>query len=269
MLRRFDFARPRAVVAWTVLFGALAGLVAATYYTIAAEPLIDDAILIEEEMEHLAGAGHEHGEDEQVSRSTQSGVGLFGAYALTGAALGLLMAVSALALRGDWLTPLRRFAIAGVILAGAIHVAPWLKYPPNPPAVGDEDTVGERTLTYLVLILLIGVVLAATARLSGQLRRVGWDDAARTATVALAGAVAVAAVLVAMPANTTEISAEFSEAALALEMSPASLVWRFRTASLIGDLLLWGVLAVGAGFAFSPSPAKAEVPSTSASTAPA
>lgn len=260
MLNRFDFSRPRAVLGWTVLLGVVAGLVAASYFSVAAEPVIDDAIAIEDAVAATEDAGDGHHEDDaQVSRGTQRGVGLFGAYALTGAALGLLLAVAAMALRGSWLTPFRRFLTAGVILAGAIHLAPWLKYPPNPPAVGDEGTVTERTVAYLLLIALTVLVLAGAAHLSSRLRRAGWEDPARIAGVALVAAVGVAVVLIAMPTNTVEISSEFSEAALTEGMSPASVVWRFRTVSLVGDLLLWGVLTMAAAFAFSPSKAPATV----------
>jgi hypothetical protein len=251
-------ARPRAVLGWTILFGVLAGLLAAGYHSIASEPAIDEAIAIEEEMA-AADEGHHHDEDEQVSRETQSGVGLFGGYALIGAALGLLLAVTTMALRGSWLTPLHRFLISGTILAGAVHVAPWFKYPPNPPAVGDENTVGNRTFNYLLLILLTGIVLAGAAHLSSRLRNAGWDNAARTAAVAAVGVVGIAVVMIALPANSTEIPAEV----------PASLVWRFRTAALIGDLLLWGALTIAAGFAFSPSPATAPAAATDPSDAPA
>lgn len=251
MLHRMDVTRPRSVVGWTVLLGALAGLIVAVYHTVAAEPAIDEAIAIEEagaaaggDSQHAhnagdtaTGDGHSHGdgEDEQVSRGTQRGVGLFAAFALTGAAFGLLLAVAALALRGSWLTPFSRFLIAGGVLAGAQAIAPWLKYPPNPPAVGDPGTAGERQLTYWLLVALAGVILAGVAHLSGRLRHAGWEDSRRTAAVALAAMLAMGLLLVVMPASTATIPAEM----------PASLIWRFRTASLVGNLLLWGLLTVG------------------------
>ena len=37
-----------------------------------------------------------------------------------------------------------------------------MKYPPNPPAVGQSDTIGMRTEWYLVMVL-ISVVLAIAA----------------------------------------------------------------------------------------------------------
>ena len=61
--------------------------------------------------------------------------------------------------------------MSGAILAGAVTVAPWLKYPPNPPAVGDPDTVGERERLYVLMIVLAALALAGLAHLSARLRR--------------------------------------------------------------------------------------------------
>lgn len=259
MVHRIDVTRPRSVVGWTMLLGAVAGLIVAVYHTVAAEPAIDEAIAIEE-----AGAASHHagdpddpdeaeaGEDdgEQVSRTTQRGIGLFAAFALTGAAFGLLLAAAALSLRGPWLTPFTRFLIAGGVLAGAQTVVPWFKYPPNPPAVGDPDTAGQRQLTYWLLVVLAGVILAGAAHLSARLRQAGWEDSRRIAAVALAATLTVGILLVAMPASTATIPPEM----------PASLIWRFRTASLLGNLLLWGLLTLAAAWACAESTRRSPVP---------
>ena len=89
-----------------------------------------------------------------MSRSVQKGVGLFAAYAVSGAAFGLLFAVVFWALRRSRPDPFRRALVAGAVLAGALTVAPWLKYPPNPPAVGDPDTLAKRQLLYVSVICL-------------------------------------------------------------------------------------------------------------------
>ena len=57
------------------------------------------------------------------------------------------MAVGFWVMRGGQPDPFRRALVAGAVLAGAITVAPWLKYPPNPPAVGDPDTLAKRTIS--------------------------------------------------------------------------------------------------------------------------
>jgi predicted cobalt transporter CbtA len=242
-LPRPRFDRPRSIVAWAALCGIAAGLVAATYFSFAGEPAIDDAIAIEEEMARADAAsdagGHDAGEDDGVtiSRSTQRGAGLFGAYTVIGTAFGVLLGLAALTLQGDWLDPFRRVAVAGSILAGAVTVVPWFKYPPNPPAVGDPATADERQRWYLILIALTGLVLAGAAHLSARLRRAGWSPARRLALVGTTAALVLGGVLLALPSNDDPIPAAM----------PTKLIWRFRTASLTGNLILWSLLVVGFG----------------------
>jgi predicted cobalt transporter CbtA len=245
VLKRFDPARPRSVVLWAVATGLLAGLAVAGYHTLVSEPLIDDAIAIEEAREAgQPGAGADHGDDAadggtaQVSRSDQRGAGLFGGYALLGAASGLVLSVVALSLRGRWLDPFQRVLLSAAILATATTAAPWLKYPPNPPGVGDPGTAGERQRLYWLLMILGGLLLAGAAHLSGRWRERGWPRSRRVVTIAAGLGVSLAVVLVALPANPDTIPADI----------PAGLLWRFRVASLGGNLLLWGLLALGFGW---------------------
>ncbi|KPC89695.1 membrane protein, partial [Streptomyces sp. NRRL F-6602] len=55
-------------------------------------------------------------------------------------------------------------ALGGLI---AVYVVPFLKYPANPPAVGDGDTIGKRTALFFLLVLL-SVLLAVGAVLLGR-----------------------------------------------------------------------------------------------------
>jgi predicted cobalt transporter CbtA len=234
---RIDLTRPRAVVGWAVLAGLVAGLLAATYFRIAGEPLIDEAIAIEEATAAEAPpTEEEHADDSvEISRSTQRGAGLFGAYAIIGMVFGLLLSVAALSLRGRWLVPFRRVLLAGGILATSLTVVPWFKYPPNPPAVGDPDTASRRQLLYWLLVVITGLLLAGAAHLSARLRRAQWDDVRRGVVVVTGVVIGLAVLLAVLPANTDAIP----------EAVPASLIWRFRVASLAGNLLLWSLLTVG------------------------
>lgn len=252
MSKHLDFARPRTVVGWAVLAGVVAGLCAAGYHSIVSEPLVDEAIAIEDATAAATAdsadsaadadsghpAGDEHADDSvEVSRSTQRGAGLFAAYGMLGAAYALILAVAALSLRGAWLEPFRRVLVAGTILTGALTVVPWFKYPPNPPAVGDPSTAAERQRLYWLLVVLAGVVLAGAAHLSGRLRTARWDDARRIAAVGVATVLVLGVVLAVLPPNSDPIPTAV----------PATLIWRFRVASLTGNLLLWGLLTVGFG----------------------
>ncbi|MDQ1514220.1 MAG: hypothetical protein QOE80_50, partial [Actinomycetota bacterium] len=181
------------------------------------------------------------------SRHQQKGFGRFAAYGLGGGAYGVLFGIAFLALRrppgpaGPGASrpedAFRRAVRAGALMAGAFTVMPFLKYPPNPPGVGDPATLAERQWRYLALIFLALVVLAGAARLSGRLRERGWLDDERLVAVGLAVVVTLGLVCAALP--------PFSDAVDV----PANLLWRFRIASLGGNLLLWTVLAVGFGAA--------------------
>jgi predicted cobalt transporter CbtA len=241
MWKRFDPARPLAVIVAAVLAGVVAGLVASVLLTFTAEPVIDRAVALENHR-HAVAAPNEATEPELVSRSAQKGAGRFAAYGLAGGAYGVLFGIAFLALRrrrpgADHTGAFGRAVLAGALMAGALTVMPFLKYPPNPPGVGDPATLAERQWKYLALIFLSLIVLAGAARLSGRLRGRGWLDDQRLVAVAVAVVVPLGLVCAALPPFSDPVDV------------PANLLWRFRIASLGGNLLLWGVLTVGFGAA--------------------
>ena len=231
MLRRFDPARLRSVIAVALIVGLLAGLASALLLTAIGEPLVRDAITIESARE----AGSPSSEPELVSRSVQSGVGLFAGMGASGAAFGLLFALAFWGLRSAQPLPFRRSLWAGAILFGSITLAPWLKYPPNPPAVGDPDTLGRRQGLYVSLVALSLAIGLIGAGLSGWLRRRGWREHRRVAAITASATLAFGIALVLLPAAPDPVDA------------PATLIWRFRLASLGGNALLWGALSIGFG----------------------
>jgi hypothetical protein len=237
MLARFDFTRPRTIVVAAVLIGALSGLAGAVFHSVATEPRIDEAIALEEAAAAAApadpSAGHSDGDEVSVSRNDQKGAGLFAAFALTGAAFGLFLGITSLSLRTTTGGPFRRVWVSGAVLAGAITVAPWLKYPPNPPAVGDPDTVGERERLYVLMIVLAALLLAGLAHLSARLRTAAWPDDRRIGALVAVGAVAFGALFALLPASPDAVGV------------PANLVWQFRLNSLTGNLLVWTLLTLG------------------------
>ncbi len=220
--------------------GMLAGLLAGAFAFVFGEPLVQDAIDIENAASGHASVGFvalpAHVSDWVVSRPQQRG-GLFLATALYGAAVGGLYAIAFAALRGrgaprsDWQLATR--------LAGAIFVAmvlvPFLKYPANPPAVGDPDTIGARTEYFLVM--LVGSLLAMLAAV-----RVWWSIGGRPAPWTrplLAGAtfIAVAGGLALALPGVQEIPKDF----------PAPLIWEFRVSALGTQAVLWAALGIAFG----------------------
>lgn len=268
MWKRFDPARPLGVIIGAVVAGLLAGLVASVLLTFTAEPVIGRAIALEESRHaaepHGPGAAEE---PEIVSRSDQKWFGRFAAYSLGGGAYGVLFGIVFLGLRrrSGSAAPsdaFRRALLAGAFMAGAFTIMPFIKYPPNPPAVGDPATLSERQWKYLALIFLSVVVFALAARLSTYLREREWTDDERLIAVGLATAVPLGIVCAALPPFHDPIEV------------PANLLWRFRIASLGGNLLLWSVLTVTFGAAAvrrerELSGADAGVPATASALRPA
>ncbi|WP_301128284.1 CbtA family protein [Streptomyces cacaoi] len=206
--------------------GMLAGLGAGVFALLVAfflgEPGVEDAIAFEE-----AGA-HEHGA-ELVSRTAQSTGGLATGVLAFGVAFGgiaALVCCFALGRAGRFAPRTTALLVSGAALL-CVYLVPFLKYPANPPAVGDPGTIGKRTALYF-LMMLLGVVLAVAAVLCGRrlVPRLGtWY-----ATVA-AGAFFVLAVGLAcafLPA-VDEVPEGF----------PADLLWRFRVAALAIQLTFW------------------------------
>ncbi|MFG2050477.1 CbtA family protein [Micromonospora sp. NPDC048935] len=217
------------VLARGLLAGLIAGLLAGAFAYVAGEPRVEAAIAIEEAATHAepATGGHDH-EDALVSRAGQRG-GLFLATGLFGAAMGGLLATAYVLLsrrRQSYDDGRSGLLLAGAALLGAVFV-PFLKYPANPPAVGDPATINQRTVTYLLM-----VVLGLVAVWAGTLgyRAVGNQAPAWQRAGAAAGGFLLVSVVsyVVMP-SFQEVPADF----------PATLLWDFRLASLGTQVVLW------------------------------
>jgi predicted cobalt transporter CbtA len=225
----------RAVISRALVAGLAVGLLLAGYTFFVVEPVIDEAIALEEQL----AADHDHDEDDALfTRSEQVGGGL---------AAGLVYAVVLAAVFGTVLAAVRHRLPGGsdlirsVWLAGVAFVCvalvPALKYPANPPAVGDPDTVGERTVQWLVLVALSLVLAWALTNLSGSLRG-RLDDPTRVLAVTGLTIVSYGFLLVVLPGTAVDIDPRV----------PAALVWDFRIRSLGGLALLWAGLGIGLGW---------------------
>ena len=129
----------------------------------------------------------------------------------------------------------RSLALALATVAFAvIAVVPALKYPPNPPAVGQPDTIQLRTAAYFAMlaasIVAAGLALRVRTILSVRLR------AFDAALAAVASFVVVIAIAQALLPHVDEVPEDF----------PAQLLWKFRLASLGVQALLW--LTIGLSF---------------------
>ncbi len=177
------------------------------------------------------------GGDEMFSRGTQQ-IGGMVAAVLYGAALGAVFTVAYAAVRhrlraaDDWRASVA-LAAAGF---AAVFLLPFLKYPANPPAVGDPDTIGKRTALYLVAVAWSLVATWGGWRAWRALvaRGVAVPQAV-PAALAVWVALAVAG-LVALPSNPDAVEA------------PATLIWQFRLATVAGATAFWSVMGLVFGW---------------------
>jgi predicted cobalt transporter CbtA len=220
--------------------GLLAGLLAGLFAFIFGEPTVDRAIQLEEaaaadQHEEEVAGGHSHeGEEEVFSRSTQK-VGLFFATGLSGVLVGGIFGMAyayfggRLASGSEWG---RSLSLAGTIFVGAFLI-PFLKYPANPPTVGDPVTIGSRTAAYFTMVTLSLLVVLGAWYATRTLRERGGVDAPfRQLAVGLGVIVAVGVLFLVLPAGPDP--GKF----------PAGLLWDFRLSSLGTQLVLWAGIGV-------------------------
>lgn len=237
---------PRTFLIYGLIAGLLAGLVAFGAAVVYGEPPIDDAIAIEEAAEDTdhshdetaaaedEAADHSHGDEEGVTRGQQAGPGLATATLLMGAVFGGLVGVlSAFAVgRLGTLLPAASTAVVGSLAFVSFAVVPWVKFPPNPPAVGDGDTIGERTALYFGFVALsIAFVVIAVV-----VARKLLDRQPAVIAVAAGGALFVVLILTTghiFPAI-DEVPADFDP----------NVLFSFRVGALATQTALWGTLTV-------------------------
>ncbi|MEJ8638127.1 CbtA family protein [Streptomyces sp. NPDC006475] len=222
----------RALLVRGMLAGLVAGAVAMAVAYFLGEGPVDSAIAFEE------SHSHEHGGEELVTRAMQSTAGLATGVLVFGVAVGGIAALAYCVALGR----IGRFgprATAALLALGAllsVYVVPYLKYPPNPPAVGDPDTIGQRTSLYFLMVLLSVLLSVAAVILGKRLApRLGnWN-----ATIAAGGAFVVAVGLAyAFLPSFNEVPKGF----------PATVVWEFRLATLAIQATLWTVFGLVFGF---------------------
>ncbi|MGV9677876.1 CbtA family protein [Nocardia sp. NPDC003482] len=255
----------KRIIGLGVLFGALGGLLAFLFARVLAEPIIDRAIDYEEarghaeaELDRAAGHSVPHVHDAELfTRSVQANTGLGFGVIVFGAAMGALFAVVyALAVgRVGRLAPrpLALLVAGGMFLV--VYAVPFLKYPANPPSVGNADTIEERTGLYLGTVVLTAVLLFAAIWLGRKLsaRWGAWSAtvAAGAAFVVVTGiALALLPALGDLSANAatgTETPQPLTDPTgrIVFPGFPADDLYHFRVYSLAAQAILWTVIGVG------------------------
>jgi len=221
----------------TVLFlaivlvsGALAGTIHGIANLAIVEPYLDEAIGIENQ--NLFDSGEEEDTPQfwveyDAYRDWQKGGQVLAGAVLgtsIGALFGIVYAFSRNVLpQGN---DLKKTLILAGVMWFTIYFIPFLKYPANPPTVGDGETVVLRAILYLSFIAISGFGAVGFYQLSKKIK-------SKSKIIPVVGyGIFIAIVFALMPPNPDEVNA------------PMDLVNGFRAMSVVAVSVFWVSVAV-------------------------
>ena len=219
-----------AFILITLVSGAIAGTMFGLINQILVEPYIDQAIAIE--VQNTVASGESVDVDELVQYRLWQKGGEIVAGTILGTSISALFGIVYIYSRDS--LPGSNNKKKGLILAGimffVIFLIPALKYPANPPAVGDPETIEYRESLYTTMLVISGFAASGVAilyRSLGQTRR-----ESRKIIVPTVYAVIIALAFVVLPANPDEITIS------------SNLLMNFRIVSAITMGIFWGSLGI-------------------------
>ena len=215
----------------TLLSGAIAGTILGLINQVIVEPFVDQAIDIEKQ--NMISRGEDVDRQELNSyRLWQKGGGTVAGTVLgtsIGALFGLVFAFARNSLPGS------NEKKKGIILAGimffVLFLVPALKYPANPPAVGDPETIVYRQSLYIGILAISGFSALGVALLY---RNIGAIESKKI-IIPLTYAAIIAIAFLILPPNPDEITIS------------TDLLMDFRIASTLTMGIFWGILGIVLG----------------------
>lgn len=223
-------------IAIILLAGAIAGTILGILNQVIVEPYIEQAIALENEK-----AAAEEGKiinpvEFDNYRIWQRG-GEIAAGTILGTSIaalfGIIFAYSRKSIPGS--SNKKKALILAGILWLVLFLVPALKYPANPPAVGDPETIYYRQSLYLAYLAISGFSALGVAFMYRRLKEVMQSENTTILIVALPAtiyAVIMITAYLAMPPNPDAINA------------PMDLVTGFRIASGFTMSMFWGLLGI-------------------------
>jgi predicted cobalt transporter CbtA len=220
----------------TLVSGAIAGIILGLVNQAIVEPFIDKAIGIETQRHISEGEAVDTMQQAQY-RIWQKGGEVVAAatYGISLSALfGIIFAYSRRSLPG-FNNKTKALFLAAVMFF-VIFLVPALKYPANPPAVGNPATIYYREMLYVGFIAVSGFSALALALSYKRLQT--YFTAKKKPTwliVPLIYAVIILSSYIAFPPNPDKITI------------PSNLIMSFRIASVFTIGIFWGVLGIIVG----------------------
>ncbi|MBP0120527.1 MAG: CbtA family protein [Nitrosarchaeum sp.] len=213
-----------------LISGSASGMIYGSLNLLFVEPLLDQAILIENQQMFASGKEKDTPEfwtkyDEyriwQKSGQVFAGV----IYGISLASLfGIIFVFSQNSLPGK---DIKKSIILGLVIWIVIYLIPFLKYPANPPTVGEPETIVLRGILYLSFIAISGFSALVFYKIYKKLKT-------QKFLAVLAYLFFIAIVFFVMPGNPDKITA------------PLELVEHFRIISVLTMTTYW----ISLGFIF-------------------
>ena len=217
-------------IAIVLIAGCFAGIIHGGANLVIVEPYLDSAIDIENQNMFASGEAKDTAEfwvEYSDYRTWQKGGQVLAGAILgtsIGALFGLVFGLSRHVLPGNH--NVKKAIILAGIMWFTLYFIPFLKYPANPPTVGDPETVVLRSVLYLTFIAISGFGAVGFYQLSKKFEK-------QKKLIALIGyGVFITIAFFVMPPNPDEVTA------------PMELVNGFRIMSLIAVSTFWISLGI-------------------------
>jgi predicted cobalt transporter CbtA len=221
----------------TLLSGAIAGTILGIINQVLVEPYIDRAVSIETQ-NAIKGGEVIDPVELQDYRIWQKG-GEIVAGTILGISFGALFGIVFIYGRNLLLPNSNSNIKKALVLAGimwfVLFLVPALKYPSNPPAVGDPETIYYRESLYIGLLAISGFAALGLALLYRKLGSIAENKRNGIIVIPLIYAAIIVGAFIILPPNPDEISA------------PMDLVQGFRIASAFTMSVFWGLLGLTFG----------------------
>ena len=210
--------------------GFSAGIIHGLVNLVVVEPFLDQAIGIENQNLFASGEAQdtpEFWQEFNTYRMWQKGGQILAGGILglsIGALFGLVFAYSRHILPGQ--NHVKKALVLAGIMWFTLYFIPFLKYPANPPTVGDPETIVLRTLLYIGFVTLSGLGALGFYRISKKMHK------SKRFAVVIGYAMYISAVFILMPESPDEV------------IAPADLLNGFRIVSASTVTMYWVVNAI-------------------------
>ena len=231
------------VLVIAVIAGLVSGLLVGGFHNLFTVPVMERAITLEEERAAAESQGTVVEEEggTPVNLGVQR-IGMTVGTGIYGLILGLVFTAGYVLLRRiapHW-QPVALAATIGILGFWSLSLFPFIKFPLNPPGVGDENTLLSRQLYQTVFMVLsaagIAVMLLALSKINSFNTQSlsGWQ---LRGILVIAYGVFAAVIFFAIPGNPDPVPV------------PIDLLELFRALTMAGQFLMWALLSVGVAVA--------------------